>query len=156
MTKTKAGDRDAANDEQLIGTVLNERYRLDDVVARGGMGTIFVGTQLGLERRIAVKMVHAHLVADSDTRKRFEREAAAMTRFNHPDCVMIFDYGTHGARPFIVMEWVAGRPLSEILSTSHPFPCIASPASSAASATCSRRPTRRGSSIATSSSRTSS
>jgi serine/threonine-protein kinase len=97
-----------------IGSTLENRYRILDVIAQGGMGVVYRGERLGLNRPVAVKFLHASFAADVKVRERFERELHAMSRLNHPNCISVIDYGIADS-PFIVMEYVTGRTLRHVI-----------------------------------------
>ena len=98
------------------GRTLAERYRLVEVIGRGGMGTVYRALDLRLRRTVAVKVL-AGTLADQDPTSvaRFEREARAAAALNHPAVVAVYDAGADRAERFIVMELVAGRSLEAIL-----------------------------------------
>src|ERR1700739_4332739 len=93
-----------------------ERYVILSTVGRGGMGTVYAAYDPQLERRVAIKILHAHLVSD-DTRGMFLREAQALARLSHPNVVTVHDVGTFHDSVFIAMEYVAGATLSKWLRT---------------------------------------
>jgi tetratricopeptide (TPR) repeat protein/predicted Ser/Thr protein kinase len=92
------------------GTTI-ERYVVLSTLGRGGMGTVYAAYDPQLERRIAIKILHAHLVSE-ETRGRFMREAQALARLSHPNVVAVHDVGTYGDSVFIAMEYVAGETLT--------------------------------------------
>jgi serine/threonine-protein kinase len=108
------GNGTASPELARIGSTLENRYRILDVLAQGGMGIVYRGERLGLNRPVAVKFLHANFAADVKVRERFERELRAMSRLNHPNCVSVIDYGIADS-PFIVMEYVTGRTLRHVL-----------------------------------------
>lgn len=104
--------------------LLDARYRLGPVIARGGMSTVYRGTDTRLDRPVAIKVMEPRLAADPAFRTRFEREARSAARIDHPSVVDVFDQGRHvegpgvgGAEPvlFLVMELVEGATLREVL-----------------------------------------
>lgn len=106
-------------------TLLANRYEIGDVIGRGGMATVHVGNDTRLGRKVAVKLLKPSLANDPAFRTRFRQEAQAAARMAHPTIVRVYDAGeetvteTSGAEvqvPFIVMEHVDGRPLSDIIS----------------------------------------
>jgi serine/threonine-protein kinase len=103
------------------GAVLTGRYRLDRILAKGGMATVWAGHDLVLTRSVAVKVAHPHLAADPGFRERFRREAVAAARLTHPGIVATFDAGTDGETAFIVMELIAGITLGHRID-SGPIP----------------------------------
>ncbi len=98
----------------LVGRTLSGRYRIVEKVGEGGMGTVFVAEQLRLNRRVAVKVLPAQLIADPESIERFRREADAMSRLQHPHVVSIldFDVAEDGA-PYLVMELLTGETLAQ-------------------------------------------
>jgi serine/threonine protein kinase len=93
-----------ARQDPLIGTVLNERYRIDAKIARGGMAMVYRGTDLRLDREIAIKVMHEHLIADDTFVERFRREAINAGRLTHPNLVAIHDQARDGDVVYLVME----------------------------------------------------
>ena len=99
----------------INGLVLGDRYELMHAVARGGMGEVYVARHLTLETLIAVKVMLADVAMVEGYVKRFQREARAMSLLNHRNIVRVLDYGVQDGMPYIVMELLNGRPLSEWL-----------------------------------------
>ncbi|WP_307860832.1 Stk1 family PASTA domain-containing Ser/Thr kinase [Curtobacterium flaccumfaciens] len=106
-------------------TLLANRYEIGDVIGRGGMATVHLGNDTRLGRKVAVKLLKPSLANDPAFRTRFRQEAQAAARMAHPTVVRVYDAGeetvteTSGAEvqvPFIVMEYVEGRPLSDIIA----------------------------------------
>ncbi len=92
------------------------RFRIEGEIGRGGMGTVYRATHLGLERPVAVKIIKSEFAADRDVTNRFLREARTMAKLRHPRAAMIFDAGSlPDGRHFIIMEFVEGTTLSEAL-----------------------------------------
>lgn len=100
--------------ERLIGTVLGERYRLEKIVGRGGMGVVFVAEHITLKTKMAVKLLRAG--GSTVSRRRFMREAQLASKIRHPNVVFIADYGLlPDDSPYLVMEYVSGETLSDAL-----------------------------------------
>jgi serine/threonine protein kinase len=100
----------------LIGFVIEDRYRLEEVIGNGAMGVVYRATQELIGRKVAVKILHSHLVTDSLALKRFQQEARAASRLNHAHIVAVFDYGLiAGDQPYIVMDLLKGMPLSRLI-----------------------------------------
>src|SRR3954463_12314876 len=97
------------------GRVINGRYRLDRLVASGGMAQVWDATDEVLARRVAVKVLHPHLAADESFVARFRREAVAAARLSHPSIVSIYDTCSDDGCEAIVMELVDGSTLRELL-----------------------------------------
>jgi predicted Ser/Thr protein kinase len=93
------------------------RFRIEREIGRGGMGTVYLATHLGLERPVAVKIIRREFAGDADVADRFLREARTMAKLRHPNAAMIFDAGIlPDGRHFIVMEFVEGETLSQALA----------------------------------------
>ncbi|HET9525428.1 MAG TPA: serine/threonine-protein kinase, partial [Pyrinomonadaceae bacterium] len=93
------------------------RFRIEREIGTGGMGTVYLATHLGLDRPVAVKIIKREFAGDADVADRFLREARTMAKLHHPHAAMIFDAGNlPDGRHFIVMEFVEGETLSQVLS----------------------------------------
>lgn len=101
--------------EDPIGAVLQNRYKVISKVAAGGMGVIYRGERIELERPVAIKFVHAWAANEPTIRKRFEIEVRAMGRIHHPCCVSITDFGVHEGAPYVVMDFVEGETLADVI-----------------------------------------
>lgn len=96
--------------------LLAGKYRLERLIARGGMGAIYQAIQEGLERMIAIKVLNPELVHNQTVLERFRREALTAASLKHPNIVTIYDFGvTPSGSPFIAMEYLKGRSLSLII-----------------------------------------
>jgi beta-lactam-binding protein with PASTA domain len=103
--------------DALLGVLLDGRYRLDSTIARGGMATVYAGTDSRLDRPVAVKVMRPALAQDPDFVERFAREARAAARLSSPEVVAVFDQGTDAATgtAYLVMERVSGGTLRDVL-----------------------------------------
>ncbi|MEO7556824.1 MAG: protein kinase, partial [Acidimicrobiales bacterium] len=108
MTEARTGDG-------LAGRLLAGRYRLDALIASGGMAQVWEATDRVLTRPVAVKILHAHLAADDTFVERFRREAIAAARLAHPSIVAIYDTCSENGMEAIVMELVRGTTLRHLL-----------------------------------------
>jgi eukaryotic-like serine/threonine-protein kinase len=103
----------------LVGTLLDGRYRVGPVLARGGMSTVYRGTDTRLERPVAIKVMTPRFAADPSFLQRFVREARAAARLHHPGVVGVHDQGVDsspaGDHAFLVMELVEGGTLRDLL-----------------------------------------
>src|SRR3954465_13362735 len=99
-------------DETIAG-----RYRLDELLGRGGMSEVWSATDVELGRRVALKL----LAPNADT-ARFEREARAVASLTHPNVTQLYDYGAAEGRPFMVLEYLPGGTLEERLRGEEPLP----------------------------------
>ncbi|MFI0445024.1 Stk1 family PASTA domain-containing Ser/Thr kinase [Actinomadura sp. 6N118] len=106
---------DATVADPLVGQVLDGRYRIESRIARGGMATVYVARDIRLDREIALKVMHSHLAADDDFVRRFIGEAKAAAALSHPNVVAVYDQRTDGEHVFLVMEYVPGRTLRDLL-----------------------------------------
>jgi len=105
-------------DDQLIGRTLDGRYRIEALVARGGMAAVYVANDLRLRRNVAIKVMHASLAEDSEFVHRFEREAYAAAQLANPHVVAVHDQGRDAETGaiYLVMEYVVGRTVREIMA----------------------------------------
>ncbi|NUN16324.1 MAG: protein kinase [Myxococcales bacterium] len=113
--------------DPLIGTVLNGKYRIEALVAKGGMGVVYRGVQLSVPLDVAIKVLLPAVDHGADALgsriKRFEREAVATSRLRHPNCVRLFDYGrTDSGLVYLVMELLRGPTLKQVLRASGKLP----------------------------------
>jgi beta-lactam-binding protein with PASTA domain len=110
-----ASAMDVTLTDPLVGRVLDGRYRLESRVARGGMASVYAATDLRLERPVAVKIMHAALADDEEFVARFIREARAAASLSHPNVVAVYDQGADGDAVYLVMEYVAGHTVRDLL-----------------------------------------
>jgi len=96
--------------------LLGGRYELRGVLGRGGMAEVRDGFDTRLGRVVAIKLLHPGFSVDADNRRRFEAEARAAARLNHPNIVAVHDSGEHHGTPFIVMERLPGRTLADLIA----------------------------------------
>lgn len=88
---------------------IDGKYRLEQLLGKGGMGAVYEATDARLERRVAIKIITGRLFGDSAALRRFEREARASARLNHPNIITVYDYGAIGAEgAYLVMELIRG------------------------------------------------
>jgi beta-lactam-binding protein with PASTA domain/serine/threonine protein kinase len=109
------------SDDPLIGRILDGRYRVGPRVARGGMATVYQATDLRLDRTVAVKVMHAGLGDDPEFVARFEREARSAARLSHHNVVSVFDQGDDAGTLFLVMEYVPGLTLRDLIRKEAPM-----------------------------------
>ena len=102
----------------LTGKTLSARYLIQDVVARGGMSTVYLAKDLRLDRVVAIKVIHPHLAADPVFRDKFFREARMLAKVNHANLVNIYDQGDDSGNAYIVLEYVQGITLRDALRDS--------------------------------------
>jgi beta-lactam-binding protein with PASTA domain/tRNA A-37 threonylcarbamoyl transferase component Bud32 len=104
------------------GRTLVGRYALRGLIGQGGMADVMLANDEILDRPVAVKILHARYAADDSFLARFRREAQAAASLNHPNIVAVYDFGEDGGRPFIVMEYVAGQSLRELVQSEQVTP----------------------------------
>ncbi len=97
--------------------LIAERYQVGPLAGAGGMAQVYRGTDTVLNRTVAVKVLGPQYAQDAGFVERFRREAQAAARLNHPNVVSVFDTGSDGPVHYIVMEYVAGRTLADVLKT---------------------------------------
>ncbi|PZF90789.1 Stk1 family PASTA domain-containing Ser/Thr kinase [Micromonospora deserti] len=107
--------------DTLLGSLIDGRYRIRGRVARGGMATVYTATDERLERTVAVKIIHPTQAPEARARlagflERFTDEAKTIARLTHPNVVAVYDQGTHAGLPYLVMEYVRGRTLRDVLA----------------------------------------
>jgi serine/threonine protein kinase len=100
-------------DRFVAGALIAERYRLRRIVGAGGMATVWRGEDEVLARPVAVKVMSDALAADPAYVARFDREARTAASISHPNLVQVYDYGTCGTRPYLVMEFIDGGTLAQ-------------------------------------------
>lgn len=105
-----------------IGDVLENRYRIDRPIARGGMSTVYRCVDMRLGRAVAAKVMDERYSDDPIFIKRFSREARAMARLQHPNLVAIHDFSADGEPIYLIMELIDGGTLRELLAEGGPFP----------------------------------
>jgi eukaryotic-like serine/threonine-protein kinase len=98
-----------------IGTELIGRYRILEPISSGGMGVVYRAERLVLGRAVAIKFLNADYAATDEGKRLFELEALAASRLSHPNCVPVTDFGVQRGEPFLVMEFVAGLSLRDVL-----------------------------------------
>ncbi|MEJ7602320.1 MAG: protein kinase [Kofleriaceae bacterium] len=99
----------------LTGAVLDGRYKVLEPIAEGAMGVVYRAERVKLGRIVAIKVLHDELPNELSSRKRFEIEARAMAKLEHPHCAAVLDVGIHEARPFVVMDFVSGDDLKKLI-----------------------------------------
>jgi eukaryotic-like serine/threonine-protein kinase len=107
----------------LQGTVVGDKYRVDRLIGSGGMGTVWEGVHSALGQKVAIKFIKPAYASHLDARKRFEIEARAAAKLKTKHAVQVYDFGlTLDGIPYIVMEYLEGRSLSELLMDDGPLP----------------------------------
>ncbi len=101
--------------DPMIGRLIDGRYQVRSRIARGGMATVYLATDQRLERLVAVKIMHGHLADDSTFTERFIQEARSAARLAHPNVVNVFDQGQDADSAYLVMEYLPGITLRDLL-----------------------------------------
>src|SRR6187402_1100937 len=104
--------------DPMLGQLVGGRYRVTSVLGEGGMGKVYVGEQQmgSTVRKVAIKTLHAHLSKDPSVLQRFHRECGTVAQLEHPNTIKFFDFGaTQDGTLYIAMEFVAGKPLADVL-----------------------------------------
>jgi beta-lactam-binding protein with PASTA domain/tRNA A-37 threonylcarbamoyl transferase component Bud32 len=101
--------------DPMIGRLVDGRYQVRSRIARGGMATVYLATDLRLERRVAIKVMHGHLADDNTFKTRFVQEARSAARLAHPNVVNVFDQGQDADMAYLVMEYLPGITLRDLL-----------------------------------------
>jgi serine/threonine-protein kinase len=111
-----------------VGTTIAGRYRLEAVIGRGGMSTVYRAFDTVLERPVAIKLMHREIATDSDQLERFRREARSVAQLNHPHVVSVIDAGEEPdadepelGTPYIVLEYVDGETLKGLIRRAGPL-----------------------------------
>jgi len=99
----------------MVGRLIDGRYQVRARIARGGMATVYLATDLRLDRRVAVKIMHPHLADDQNFRERFIQEARSAARLAHTNVVNVFDQGQDDGLAYLVMEYLQGITLRDLL-----------------------------------------
>jgi serine/threonine-protein kinase len=108
--------------DPLLGTELDDRYRVVAPLGEGGMGAVYRGEHLAIGRAVAIKVLNPLLATSNGFAQRFEREAQAAGRLQHPNCVPVTDFGrTADGTSYLVMDLVEGRGLGEIIAADKPL-----------------------------------
>jgi serine/threonine protein kinase len=109
-------------DDSLLGQTLAGKYRIDERLSEGGMGTVYRGTHVLMDKTVAVKVLRPSLAADEKIVARFSREARAASRISHPHALSVTDFGeSENGVVFLVMEYLSGKTLKELIREEGPM-----------------------------------
>lgn len=110
-------------DDSLIGQTLAGKYRIDERLSEGGMGTVYRGTHVLMDKTVAVKVLRPSLAADEKIVARFSREARAASKISHPHALSVTDFGeADNGIVFLVMEYLSGQTLKDVIRNEGPMP----------------------------------
>jgi len=105
--------------EKYVGQILDDKYRLERLLGKGGMGAVYLATHLGTDRYVALKLIAPQFMRNEEFVERFKREARAAGRLRHPNVVDVTDFGFSGSGTdrvaYLVMEYLDGCTLSDVL-----------------------------------------
>lgn len=101
----------------FVGSLVDNRYQVKSRLARGGMSTVYVATDQRLDRDVALKVLHPHLVNDGNFLDRLAREARAAAKLSHPHVVGVLDQGHDGDTAYLVMEYIKGHTLRDVINS---------------------------------------
>jgi len=101
--------------QSLVGQTLANKYLVEAEVGRGGMSIVYRGKHNMIDRTVAIKMLQSQLLSDQNSVARFQREAQAVARINHPNVIAVYDCDIHDGQPYIVMDFLTGDSLSGII-----------------------------------------
>ncbi|MBA3322879.1 MAG: protein kinase [Pyrinomonadaceae bacterium] len=109
--------------DSLLGQTLAGKYRIEERLSEGGMGTVYRATHVLMEKAVALKVLHPSLAADENIVARFTREAKAASRLSHPHAISVTDFGeSDNGIVFLVMEYLRGRTLKQVIRQEGPLP----------------------------------
>ncbi|HKE59753.1 MAG TPA: protein kinase [Pyrinomonadaceae bacterium] len=109
--------------DSLVGQVLAGKYRIDERLSEGGMGTVYRGTHVLMDKTVAIKVLRPSLAADEKIVARFSREARAASRISHPNALSVTDFGEdEKGIVFLVMEYLSGKTLKQLIRDEGPLP----------------------------------
>src|SRR5713226_689550 len=109
--------------DPLLGQTLAGKYLVEKLIKRGGMGAVYRGKHVMMDKTVAIKVLRPALAVDDDVVARFSREAKAASRISHPHAVSVTDFGeSENGVVFLVMEYLDGRTLKEIIRSEGPLP----------------------------------
>ena len=108
--------------DPLLGLLVDGRYRILSLIARGGMATVYHAVDQRLDRDVAIKVMHPHLIDSGSFLTRFQQEARSVARLVHPHIVTVFDQGKLHGTAYIVMELVTGPTVRDALNRRGPYP----------------------------------
>jgi len=101
--------------DALIGATLAGKYRIDALLNEGGMGSVYKGTHVLMDKTVAIKVLRPSLAADERVVARFSREARAASRISHPNALSVTDIGEDNGTVFLVMEFLSGKTLKQVI-----------------------------------------
>lgn len=110
-------------EDPLLNAFLAEKYRIIEEAGRGGMSVVYKGIQESIDRTVAIKILQSQLVSDPTSVKRFQQEAQAASLLKHENIITMYDFGIHDGRPFLVMDFLHGDSLADIIRRDNQVEC---------------------------------
>ena len=108
--------------DDLIDQILADKYRIEELISEGGMGAVYRGTHILMDKKVAVKVLRPSLAADDTIVARFSREAKAASRIAHPHALSVTDFGeSENGVVFLVMEYLSGKTLKNEIRNTGPM-----------------------------------
>jgi len=107
--------------DPLIGQVIADRYKILSMLGRGGMGVVYKVEHVHIGKLMAMKLLSGELAADTNTVRRFRREAKAISKLTHPNTVQIFDFGQSAKLAYLVMEYLPGKDFATVIAEEPPL-----------------------------------
>ncbi|UJR79450.1 serine/threonine-protein kinase [Sandaracinus amylolyticus] len=108
--------------DPLVGRTIADRYRIEQMIGRGGMGVVYRVEHVRIGKLMAMKLLHGELSREKDVMRRFRREAEAASKLDHPSTVQVFDFGHADGLTYLVMELLGGKDLGAIVELEGPLP----------------------------------
>lgn len=119
-------DIEAKESKSLVGTTLDSRYAVTDLLGQGGMSTVYKARHLFLDRDVAIKIMQDHMATQNEGQLRFQREGKAAAALNHPNIVAVMEFGVFEGQPYMVMDYLQGMSLADYLKQKgRPNPALA-------------------------------
>lgn len=101
--------------DKLVGTIFAERYEILAVAGQGGMSTVYKARHTYMDRIVAVKLLHPHLVSDPISIQRFQQESKAASSLSHPNVITVFDFGVSEGMAYLVMDYLDGPTVGDLI-----------------------------------------
>src|SRR5713226_1637321 len=111
--------------DPLLGQTLAGKYLVEKLIKRGGMGAVYRGKHVMMDKTVAIKVLRPSLALDDDVVRRFSREAKAASRISHPHAVSVTDFGeSEDGIVLLVMEYLDGHTLKEVIKSEGPMKLV--------------------------------
>ncbi len=120
-TLPEPGLASSSRPDAMVGRVLKGQYRIEAQLGQGAMGVVYRGTQLALGKTVAIKMIRADILVTKESHDRFQREAQVLSKLLHPGIAQVLDFGIEEGTPFLVMEFVDGKELTDVMKLEGPM-----------------------------------